>query len=114
MIILTTSAEIQTISVIPRFEPTTDVTITLVNEQQNKQTHTFSYAASYANGYLTIEKAFDPVLVNANNYLITIKEGENLCWRGKIFVTNETDYPKFTINEGKFKPHSTNNEFVII
>ena len=115
MLILSTTSEEQTFSVIPRFEPTSSVTITLVSEQQNKQTHSFTYAATYLNGYLSITKAFSPVLVESNSYILTIKDGAELCFRGKIFVTDQTDRPQFTINEGVYtEAPATSNEYVII
>ena len=115
MLILTTSSSEQTFSVIPRFEPTSNVTVTLRSKQQNKQTHSFSYAATYSNGYLTIANTFSPVLVEGQSYILEIKEGSDLAWRGKVFVTDQTDEVKFSINEGVYtEAPATSNEYIII
>ena len=114
MVILTTSAAAQTFIIIPRFEPTGNVDVTFTSEQQNKLTHTFNFAATYLNGYLTITNTFSPALVDAQNYIIEIKDGAELCFRGKAFITDETDFPKFSINENVFTEQPSNNEFVII
>jgi hypothetical protein len=38
-----------------------------------------------------------------------------LIWRGRCFVTDQTDLDKFTINEGIYnEPTQTNNEFIIL
>ncbi len=114
MVILTTSAASQSFEVIPRFEPTGNVDVTFTSEQQNKLTHTFNLAATYLNGYLTIANTFSPVLVDGQNYIIEIKDGAELCFRGKAYITDDTDFAKFSINENVFTEQSSNNEFVII
>lgn len=115
MIVLDTGSDEQTFSVIPRFEPSGSVTVTFRSEQQNKQTHSFTYAATYENGYLTIANTFSPTLKNNNKYLVEVKEGATLLWRGKCFVTDQTDLPKYTINEDVYtEPVQSNNDFVII
>lgn len=115
MLILSTSSSSQSFSVIPRHEPSGDVTVTFVSSQQNKQTHSFTYAATYANGYLTIVNTFDPVLVENNSYLMTVKDGSDVIYRSLVYVTDQTDEPKFSINEGVYtEPSQSSNEFVII
>jgi len=116
MIVLNTSSDEQTFTVIPRFEPTATITITFFSEQQNKQTHSFTDdTPNYSNGYLTINNTYDPALVDQNKYVVEIKETGVLCWRGKCFVTDQTDLPKFTINEGVYdEPTQSSNEFIII
>ena len=114
MVILTTSAASQTFTVIPRFDPTTDVVVTFTSEQQNKLTHTFAFAATYLNGYLTISNTFSPLLVDAQNYIIEVMDGAELCFRGKSFITDQTDFPKFSINNGAYVKQPSNNEFIII
>jgi hypothetical protein len=115
MVILSDTSNSQTFSIIPRFEPTGDVTVTMYSEQQNKLTHTLTITGVYSNGYLSLSSAFSPVLVLNQNYRLEIKDGLELCWRGKVFVTNQTDLPQFTINEGVYtQPTQTDNSFIII
>jgi hypothetical protein len=114
MIILTTSAASQSFTVIPRFEPTANVDVTFTSEQQNKLTHTFNFAATYLNGYLTITNTFAPVLIDGQNYIVEIKDGAELCFRGKSFITDQTTFAKFSINESIFTEQPSSNEFIII
>jgi hypothetical protein len=115
MIVLSNTADEQTFTVIPRFEPSGDVTVKFTSETQNKETHSFAYAASYSNGYLTIVNTFDPVLKLNTFYSIKVLEGSDLVWRGRCFATDQTDYPKFTVNDGKFEEYQdNNNEFITI
>lgn len=115
MLILTTSSDAQTFSVIPRFEPTTDVQVVFTSKAQNKETHDFTYSATYSNGYLTIENTFSPILVEQQNYSVVVLEGSDLVWRGRAYVTDQSNLPKFEVNEGEFtEPTQSNNDFIII
>lgn len=115
MIILSNTADAQTWTVIPRYEPSTDVTVTFRSESENKVAYTFTYSATYSNGYLSITHTFDPVLTLNRFYEINVKEGAALIWKGKAYVTDQTDYPVYTINQDKFTEYQNNdNEFVII
>lgn len=115
MIVLSPAATSQTFKVIPRFEPTGNVDVTFYSKSQNKQTHNFNYAATYADGYLTIVNTFSPVLVNNTPYTVEVKDGEELCWRGRCFVTDQTNLPKYTLNDGAYdEPVQSDNSFVIV
>ena len=115
MLILTTTSDAQTFTVIPRYEPTTDVAVTFTSKEQNKQTHSFTYAALYANGYLTIINSFDPVLVEQQQYSVEVKVEDVLYWRGRATVTDQTILPKFEVNNEEFtEPTQSDNEFIII
>ena len=115
MLILSTTSDVQEITVIPRFEPSGDVVITFKSEQQNKVTHTITDSGSYLDGYYTISNAFDPVLKDKEFYLVEIKEGSDLVWRGRAFITDQTSLPKFTIAENVFtEPTQSNNEFIVL
>lgn len=115
MIYLSDSDEAQTWTVIPRIEPTENVAVTITSEDQNKQLYSFSYAATYSNGYLEIVHTFDPVLTLNNSYIIEVKNASELIFRGKIYCTDQTDLPAFSINDGQFTEITqSNNEFTII
>ena len=115
MLILSNTTEEQTFTIIPRYEPSEDVTITFVSETENKQTHQFVYAATYLNGYLSISHIFSPVLKLNNFYTFKVTIGDALIYRGKAFVTDQTNLPKFTLNDNKFVIYEgNNNEFLTI
>ena len=115
MLILTSTVDEQEITVIPRFEPSGDVTVTFKSEQQNKVTHTITDSGSYSNGYYTFSSAFDPILKDKEFYVVEIKEGSDLVWRGRAFITDQTSLPNFTIAENVFtEPTQSNNEFIVL
>ena len=121
MTILTTSSSPQSISVIPRFEPTGTITFILRSEDQSKTIVNANISQAnytYSNGYLSFDRTFSPVLVESEFHNITIKEqggSERLIFRGKAFVTDQAVLPKFTTQEGEFTEYSgNNNEYIII
>jgi hypothetical protein len=115
MIILSDTADEQELVIIPRVEPIGDVDVTFESEVQNKIVHSFTASATYLNGYLTIQHTFSPVLVLNQFYRIQVEDAGALIWRGRCFVTDQTDLDKFTINEGIYnEPTQTNNEFIIL
>lgn len=124
MIVLRTTASSQTISVIPRFEPFEQLRYTLRSEDENKQVYQFTTSMgtpySYTNGYLNTSYAFNsPRLVEGQFYQLTVEEKDggdwNLLYRGKIFVTDQTELDKYTTQQGDFEQYENNdNEFIIV
>ena len=115
MIILSDTAAEQTFTIIPRFKTSGSLDFTFTNETQNKVSNTFAYAGTYANGVLTINTTFSPVLKLNTFYSITVFSGLELLWRGRAFVTDQTELPKYSINENKFDEYDgNNNEFIVL
>ena len=64
-------------------------------------------------GVTGITATFD--LVAERSYVLTIKKGVNLKYRGKVFVTSQTSLDKFTSNKDKYvSEQSFGNDFVIL
>ena len=54
-------------------------------------------------------------VVDARFYGLKVFDGNNLIYRDRVFVTSQTDYPKYTVNEGVYKEENSNtNEFIIV
>lgn len=121
MQVLKTISSAQTISVIPRYEPTGTVRYTLRSEDENKQEAQANVAATYTNGYLTFDVSFTSPnqLIEGQFYKLTVEEqdGSNykLLYRGKIYCTDQTTLPKYTTQENEFTEYTGNdNEYAII
>lgn len=115
MIILQDTDSSQTISFIPRsYSSTETYTVNVKSETENKlvyaQDHTGDF--SLVKYYRQLSAIFD--LKQDNFYTIEIKDSSNnIIYRDKIFCTNQTilDY---SVNNGNYVTHSSNNEFIII
>jgi hypothetical protein len=111
MHILRVSASAQSITIIPRSFPAS-VTIQLIDESTNT-TATPSVTAASANGFMTLTGTFS--LVNNRFYGLKVFSGSNLIYRDRVFVTSQTDYDKFTVNQNVYtEATSYDNEFIII
>jgi hypothetical protein len=121
MDVLTTSTGAQSITVIPRFEPTSTVRVTLKSDDQNAQQIQSTVTGTYSNGYLTVSLTFDAddSLTEGQFYSLKIEESIASVWtmayRGLVYCTDQTDFPKYTINSGKFTEYAGNdNAFLTI
>ena len=111
MHILQVSDSPQSVVIIPRYYPNS-VSFHLIDESTNT-TATPSVSVASANGFMTLTGTFS-IVVN-RYYGVQVFDGDNLIYRDRVFVTSQTDYAKFTVNEGVYTEEiSYNNEFVII
>lgn len=54
-------------------------------------------------------------LKEANFYLLEVFDGLNLIYRGRVFCTDQTNFEKFTVNNGVYtQEQAGDNTFVII
>jgi hypothetical protein len=107
MIILKEQETAQTFSFIPRELKAT--TIVLRNETTGSQTN---IAADFflSDYYLTTTTIFD--LKENTFYNLTIKNGNNIVYKDKIFCTNQAN-DVYTVNQNQYVANVTNNEFKI-
>jgi hypothetical protein len=111
MHILQVSASPQAIVIIPRTFPAS-VTIALIDESTNT-TATPAVTAASANGFMTLTGTF--VLVNNRFYGLKVFASGNLIYRDRVFVTSQTDYEKFTVNQNVYTEETSyNNDYIII
>lgn len=111
MHILQVSASPQSITIIPRSFPA-NVTIQLIDESTNT-TATPAVTASSANGFMTLTGTFS--LVNNRFYGLKVFQSANLIYRDRVFVTSQTEYDKFTVNQNVYTEETSyDNEFIII
>jgi hypothetical protein len=111
MHILQESGSSQDIVIIPRSFPGS-ITLNLIDESTNT-TSTPSVSIASADGFMTISGTFS--LKDGRYYALTAFNGSALIYRDRVFVTSQTEYDKYTTNEGVYTEETSyNNEFVII
>ena len=105
------SLENQTINFIPNSEISDDVNVLIYDKSKRKLVHTINdLEASIVSHFYRID--FDVALKEGENYIIEIYNGTNIVYRGLAFATAQTD--TYSINEGKYKEHPSNNEYIIL
>jgi hypothetical protein len=115
MIILQDTDSSQTISFIPRsYSSIETYTVNVKSETESKLVYTQNHTGDFSlvKYYRQLSAIFD--LKQDNFYTIEIKDSSNnIIYRDKIFCTNQTilDY---SVNNGNYVTHSSNNEFIII
>ena len=75
------------ISLIPRFYPTTGITLDLYNEGTKVDTTSVVNTYSVTNGKLTINFTF--TFLENERYQMKISESTSIAYRGKILVTDQ-------------------------
>ena len=111
MHILQVSASLQAIVIIPREFPAS-VTISLIDESTNT-TATPAVTLASANGFMTLTGTFS--LVNNRFYGLNVFASGDLIYRDRVFVTSQTDFDKFTVNQNVYTEETSyNNEYIII
>ena len=111
MIILKESSLLQTIKFIPReFTSGNSYNITIVNESTNSEVYnqdtTEISEGLYYNEYSDIFNLKQDVF-----YSIKIKDTD-IVFKDKIFCTNQTNLPEYSINDGEYVSNETDNEFI--
>lgn len=108
MIVLSTSTSAQTFSFIPRFENYTTMAIT---DEQTNVTTTVSITSSSQGGYVnTITATF--ALVENHTYTLLLSNGANICYKDKIFCTDQS-ISTFSVNNGTYTSNTTTNTFIV-
>lgn len=101
----------QNIIIIPRSFPNA-VSVKLIDESTNT-TATPTVSVASENGFMTMTGVF--TVVDARFYGLKVFNGDALIYRDRVFVTSQTNFPKYTVNEGVYKQETSNtNEFIIV
>ena len=88
------------------------ILILLTNESTNT-TATTNPTITESNGYMTLSAEFS--LSEGVFYGMKIFDGSTLIYRGRVFVTSQTEYDKYTTNSGVYTEETSyENEFVIL
>jgi len=88
------------------------IVIHLTNESTNT-TAIVNPTNTESNGYMTLSAEFS--LSEGVFYGMKVFDGSQLIYRGRVFVTAQTNFDKYTVNQGAYiEDNSYDNEFVII
>lgn len=123
----------KTFNIIPRQEAT-NVTVTLTSETTNTS-YSDSTSISQDKYYYNMACDFSTTLKESSFYMLEVKDGNDIIFKDKVFCTDQIikdlrwnsdliwnlinqDWDKspdgFSVNEGDYVEHSSNNEFIII
>lgn len=115
MIILQDSDSAQTIKFIPRsYSSTITYTVSLISETENKSVYSQNVSDSFnlQDYYREYSAIFD--LKQNNFYMLEISDdSNNIIFKDKVYCTNQT-VVDYSINDGVYTTHSSNNEFIIV
>ena len=105
------SLDNQTINFIPNSETGEVVDVLIYDKSKRKLVHAMKeLEVSIVSHFYRID--FDVSLKEGENYIVEIYQGANIVYRGLAFATAQTD--TYSINEGKYKEHPSNNEYIIL
>jgi len=109
MIILQESASAQTIKFIPRALACD--TLVVEDEATNTAITHLGIVPDIDRYYLEVSTVF--TLVEGRSYTLKVLNGSDVVYKDKIFCTNQ-DIEDYSINDGEYVDHETNDDFVII
>jgi len=114
MIVLQESASAQNIDFIPRtFTSGNTYNVTIVNETTNTEVHNVDTTSITENLYYNRYNATFNLKQDVT-YNLTIKSGSDVIFKDKIYCTNQTDLPAYTVNESEYIFNDTDNEFITL
>lgn len=108
----------QTIKVVPRAASGT-IAMSFVDELENTTyAVTSGLTTAYADGYLTITTTFASSTLRPAEgrfYTFTVSDANGEVYSGRAFCTAQTDFDKYTVNQGAYTTENTyDNEFIVI
>ena len=114
MIVLQESASAQNIDFIPRtFTSGNTYNVTIVNETTNTEVHNVNTTSITENLYYNRYNATFNLKQDVT-YNLTIKSSGDVIFKDKIYCTNQTDLPAYTVNESEYIFNDTDNEFITL
>jgi len=114
MIVLQESASAQNIDFIPRtFTSGNTYNVTIVNETTNTEVHNVDTTSITENLYYNRYNATFNLKQDVT-YNLTIKSGSDVIFKDKIYCTNQTDLPAYTVNQSEYIFNDTDNEFITL
>jgi hypothetical protein len=108
----------QTIKVVPR-AATGTITMSFTDELENTTyAVTTGLTTAYADGYLTITTTFASSTLRPAEgrfYTFTVDDQNGEVYRGRAYCTAQTDFEKYTVNQGAYTTENTyDNEFIVL
>jgi hypothetical protein len=108
MIILLESVSAQAFKFIPR-ELEADSMV--IEDEAENTSVTFAITPTFDRYYMVVTETL--TLVQGRFYTLTVLNGTDEVYRGRIFCTNQT-VSEYSINNGEYVQHTSDDDFVII
>jgi hypothetical protein len=102
-----------TINVAPREKATTtEYTLTITDENLNETISTESTSNTSSGNYEQI--VFEHIFKTEGFHYFTLSINDGVeVYRGKFFITNQTDFDKFNVNQGVYQQYDSNdNQYI--
>lgn len=116
MHILTTSTENQDIIIKPRKTYAFGGAILTLTDKATRVSRNYSNAYNYnaTTNTMTLTASFDDLKAETY-YTFVVSDVRSEIYRGMVYVTNQTDYPKYEVGKNDYTlEDSYDNEFVFI
>jgi hypothetical protein len=110
MVILTTSGSAQTFEFTPRSDAYNTMIVT--NEATNVPVTVTISSSAISTYYHTITATFS--LLEGNYYTIILKQNSTVVWKGRMYCTDQTTLPQYTVNSGVYTSQSSTNQYIIL
>lgn len=115
MIVLKETNNAQNINFIPRlYVSGASYTFNIVDETKNKNVYSQATTSVSQNLYYNRYTAAFTTLKQGVYYMLTVLSGAEVIFKDKIYCTNQTNLPQYTINSGEYVSNVTTNEFITI
>ena len=117
MIVLTTSAGAQDFKFIPR-ENSSSVDLKVHDEDTNTTETYLAISTVVDRYYLKVTVTFSPILKEGTFYNLTVEDPlltDPIIYKDRIFCTDQDiEDPGYSINEGQYKEHVSDNEYIVL
>lgn len=87
------------IILIPRIYPLGNITLNLYNEESD-EILTYEITPVITDGFMYL--SFTEAFINKSNYRIAILDNTDVIYRGKLFITDQTDLENYKITKDIF------------
>lgn len=87
-----------------------NVNVRVINQDTNTEIYNQNLILIPQGYYFQVEDSNGFGLVENNNYIVEIRDGDLMVFRDQIFCTNQTTY---SLNDGIFKSNVTENKYII-
>jgi len=89
----------------------------ILRDDSTNTSTTYTVSTTTDKNYLVVSKALSPVLVEGRFYDLTLKEGNNVIYKDKVFCTNQT-ISSYSVNNAEYTVPTGNdvydNDYIVI
>jgi len=112
MIILQPNTSNQTISIMPRVDLSTAITVSIrLRRDGDGLSENITPLATSSNGNFTDLDISSTILSEGSTYFMEIEADDNLAYRDKIFCTSQNDYSiKHVVAQTNYTPYSSTDD----